>query len=295
MANMNEIKERISSIQDIMKITNAMYLISSSKMKKVRADWDSMQPYFDNMQSTVRHILKHTEEFSHPYFDNGKDKTEDQKNYGYVVVTGDKGLCGAYNHNILKFAEAEISKHKNTSIFAIGTAGRVYFNRIGADVDVEFLYTAQDPSFEKAKMIADVITDHYLSGRLDEVYVIYSRIEKTSEVPKMVKMFPVERHLYEEGDSLEEKYMTATFEPSPHAVMDTVGPNCARGFMFGVLTAAFCAENNARMSAMDASTTSARDMIKELSLEYNRARQNSVTSELTDLIGGVKALRKKKM
>ena len=82
-------------------------------MKKARANWEAMQPYFDNIQTTVHHVLKHTDNFSHPYFDNGCDKPESQKKYGYIVVSGDKGMCGSYNHNIVKFAEAEISKHKN--------------------------------------------------------------------------------------------------------------------------------------------------------------------------------------
>ena len=269
MANMNEIKERISGIQDILKITNAMYLISSSKMKKARANWEAMQPYFDNIQTTVHHVLKHTDNFSHPYFDNGCDKPESQKKYGYIVVSGDKGMCGSYNHNIVKFAEAEISKHKNAGIFAVGTAGRVYFERIGANVDVEFLYAVQNPTFEKAKEIADTITDHYLSGRLDEVYIM-------------------------EGDLPDERYMTARFEPSPHAVIDTIGPNVAGGLMYGVLTAAYCAENNARMAAMDASTTSARNLITQLSLEYNRARQAAITQEISEIVGGAKSLSQKK-
>lgn len=116
MANMNEIKERISGIQDILKITNAMYLISSSKMKKARANWEAMQPYFDNIQTTVHHILKHTDNFSHPYFDNGCDKPESQKKYGYIVVSGDKGMCGSYNHNIVKFAEAAEALWQDTSL-----------------------------------------------------------------------------------------------------------------------------------------------------------------------------------
>lgn len=294
MAIMNEIKDRISGIKDIMKITNAMYLISSSKLKKARANWEAMQPYFDNIQATVHHVLEHTEEFSHPYFDNGKDKPDDQKKYGYIVVSGDKGMCGSYNHNIVKFAQAEIAKHENAAIFAVGTAGRIHFERIGANVDVEFLYTVQDPTFEKAKMIADTITEHYLKGRLDEVYIIYTRIERGAEVPKIVKMFPLERHRFEEGDPAKERYMTTRFEPSPHAVIDTVGPIVARGLIYGVLTAAYCAEHNARMSAMDASTTSARDMITQLSLEYNRARQAAITQEISEIVGGAKSLSQKK-
>ena len=152
----------------------------------------------------------------------------------------------------------------------------------------------QNPTFEKAKEIADTITDHYLSGRLDEVYIIYTRIERGAEVPKMVKMFPLERHRFEEGDLPDERYMTARFEPSPHAVIDTIGPNVAGGLMYGVLTAAYCAENNARMAAMDSSTTSARNLITQLSLEYNRARQAAITQEISEIVGGAKSLSQKK-
>ena len=293
MANMNEIKERISSVKDIMKITNAMYLIASSKVKKARANWDAMQPYFDNMQATVNHVLRHTEKFPHPFFDNGRNKPDSEKRVGFVVVSGDKGMCGSYNHNIVKFAEAEIKKYKNPGIFAVGTAGRVYFERNGYDVDVEFLYTVQDPTFFKAKLIAETITDHFLNGRLDEVYVIYTRIEKAAEVPKMVKLFPLERHIFE-GDQPEERYMTERFEPSPEAVMDTVVPNIVRGWIYGVLTVAYCAEHNARMAAMDSSTTNAREMISDLTLEYNRARQAAITQEITEIISGAKSLSQKK-
>ena len=294
MANMNEIKERISSIKDIMKITNAMYLIASSKLKKARANWEAMQPYFDNMQATVNHILKHTEEFPHPFFDNGKNKPDDEKKVGFVIVSGDKGMCGSYNHNIVKFAEEQIKKYKDPGIFAVGTAGRIYFERKGYDVDVEFLYTVQDPTFFKAKLIAETITDHYLNGRLDEVYVVYTRLEKMAEVPKIVKLFPLERHMFEEFEHPEDRYMTEKFEPSPEAVMDTVVPNVIRGWIYGILTVAFCAEHNARMTAMDSSTSSARDMISNLTLEYNRARQAAITQEITEIVSGAKSLSQKK-
>lgn len=290
MANMNEIKDRISSIKDIMKITNAMYLIASSKVKKARANWEAVQPYFDNMQATVKHMLKHTEKFPHPFFDNGKDKPDSEKKVGFVVVSGDKGMCGSYNHNIVKFAEEQIKKYKDPGIFAVGTAGRVYFERNGYDVDVEFLYTVQDPTFLKAKMIAETITDHYLKGRLDEVYVVYTRLEKAAEVPIMTKLFPIERHLFEDDDQPQDRYLIERFEPSPQAVMDTVVPNIIRGWIYGILTVSFCAEHNARMSAMDASTTSARDMISDLTLEYNRARQSAITQEITEIVSGAKSL-----
>ena len=203
-------------------------------------------------------------------------------------------MCGSYNHNVVKFAEEELEKHKNPAIFAVGTVGRAYFERKGYDVDVEFLYTVQDPTFLKAKMIAETVTDHFLAGRLDVVYVIYSRIEKGAEVPKMVRLFPLERLNFEDADQSKDRYLTERFDPSPHAVLDTVVPNCVRGWMYGALTASFCAEHNARMAAMDASTTSARDMISQLTLEYNRARQAAITQEINEIVSGAKSLNQKK-
>lgn len=294
MANMKEIKERIGSINDIMKITNAMYLISSSKLKKARAALDATEPYFDSIRYTIHHILKHAEKFSHPYFDNGRDKTEDEKNYGYIVVTGDKGLCGAYNHNILKLAEQELAKHRNTSIFALGSVGRAYFERIGRNVDAEFLYTAQDPSLWRARRISEAMTDLFLKGRLDEVYIVYTDMERGVEVPKVIKMFPLDREEFAEHDMPEDKrHTTAIFEPSPEAVMDTLVPNYAKGLIFGVLTEAFCSEQNARMTAMDSATTSAREMIAGLTLDYNRARQAAITQEITEIVSGARSQKHK--
>ena len=294
MANMKEIKERISSINDIMKITNAMYLISSSKLKKARTKLESTLPYFQSIQYTIHHILKHTEEFSHPYFDNGKDKPEEEKTYGYIVVSGDKGMCGAYNHNIMKLAESELKKHKNNAVFAVGAVGRAYFQKSGADVDAEFLYTAQDPAPYRARRIAETVTEHFLSGRLDEVYIIFTALEKAAEVPMVIKLFPLEREMFEETDPPHERHRTAKFVPSPQAVMDTLVPNFTKGVIYGVLTEAFCAEQNARMTAMDSATTSAGDMIAQLTLDYNRARQAAITQEITEIVGGARSQRKKR-
>lgn len=293
MANIKEIKERISSIKDIMKITNAMYLISSSKLKKARSELEKTEPYFYNIQYTIHHILKHTDEFSHPFFDGVRDKPEDKKMYGYLVVTADKGLCGAYNHNILKLADEELDKHKNTCLFVIGSVGREYFARQGRNIDAEFLYTAQNPGLWRSRKIAESLTDLFLNGRLDELHIIYTDMERNTEVPKVIKLFPLEREEFAEHDMPEEhRHSTAVFEPSPEAVMDILVPNYAKGIIFGVLTEAFCAEQNARMAAMDAATTSASEMIAQLTLDYNRARQAAITQEITEIVGGARSQKK---
>lgn len=294
MANMREIKERIGSISDIMKITNAMYLISSSKLKKARQSLDATAPYFENLQYSIHHILKHTGDFSHPFFDNGRDKPEDKKMYGYIVVTGDKGLCGAYNHNIVKLAEQEIAKHENTCLFVVGSMGRAYFESRGINVDTEFLYTAQNPALYRARRIQETVTDMFLKGRLDEVYVIFTKLERSQEIPTIIKLFPFEREHFEKRLVPDEKrHSTAVFEPSPEAVMDHLVPNYTKGLIFGILTEAFCSEQNARMTAMDSATGSARDMIAELTLDYNRARQAAITQEITEIVSGARSQKNK--
>ncbi|MCD7742439.1 MAG: ATP synthase F1 subunit gamma [Ruminococcus sp.] len=294
MANMREIKERIESINDIKKITNAMYLISSSKLKKARASLDSTVPYFENLQYTIHHILKHTGDFEHPYFDNGRNKPEDKKMYGYIVVTGDKGLCGAYNHNIVKLAEQEIAKHENTCLYVVGSVGRTYFENRGLNVDAEFLYTAQDPALFRARRIQETITDLFLRGQLDEVYAIFTQLERNAETPKMIKIFPLEREHFE-GIKVapEHRHSAAVFEPSPEKVMDHLVPNYTKGLIFGILSEAFCSEQNARMTAMESATSSADDMIAQLSLDYNRARQAAITQEITEIVGGARSLKNK--
>lgn len=291
---MREIKERIASISDIMKITNAMYLISSSKLKKARQKHDATEPYFENIQYTIHHILKHTEDFSHPYFDNGRDIPEEKKKYGYLVISGDKGLCGAYNHNVLKLAEQEIAKHENTSLFVVGAVGRHYFERRGMNVDAEFLYTAQNPALYRARRIQETLTELFLKRRLDEIYIVFTEMERSGETPKLFKLFPLERESFEERRIDEDKrHSTAVFEPSPEAVLEHLVPNYVKGLIYGVLTESFCSEQNARMTAMDSATSSARDMISQLTLDYNRARQAAITQEITEIVSGARSQKNK--
>lgn len=291
MANMREIRERISSINDIMKITNAMYLISSSKLKKAKKNLAATVPYFEQLQSTIHHILRHTPEIEHIYFDNHPNKKLKQRTIGYLVVTGDKGLCGAFNHNVLKLAEEELSKHteENTCLFVIGQIGRQYFARKKVMVDGEFLYTAQDPTLYRARSISETLIDLYKKERLDEVYVIYTKmISPTKMEPQLLRLLPMEREHFEVAQGRTPHHI-ATFSPSPEKVIDHLVPNYLKGIIYGVLIESYSSEQTARMTAMDAATTSAKDMIKNLNLLYNRARQAAITQEITEVVSGAQS------
>ena len=300
MPNIREIHERMESIRQILKITNAMYLISSSKLKKARTAFEQTSPYFDKLTKTVENILEHTPHTRQLYFDRREQIHEENRKKGYIVITADKGLCGNYNHNILRHTEHELEKAANIDncyLFVMGQVGRVYFtNRIKSEkkayVEGEFLYTTQNPTLYRAMEIAQLVLDKFEKRELDEVYLIYTDMEANNQYePKTVRLLPFERiHLGKAADGTLKKLPKASFLPSPEEVMAKLIPNYAKGFIYGAMVEAFCCEQQARMTAMDAASTSTRDMIKELSLLYNRARQASITQEITEVISGAESL-----
>lgn len=302
MPNMREIRERIESIKQILKITNAMYLMSSSKLKKARKSLEATEPYFYKLQETIESVLEHTPHTRQMYFDRRSSIPPEKRKKGYIVITADKGLCGSYNHNILKYTEQELAKSADISncyLFIIGQVGRQYFknrnrNSSKASVDGEFLYTTQNPTLYRAMEIAQLVLDKFESGELDEVYVLYTdMVTSNLQETRTVQLLPFERrHFGKAQDGTMKKLPKASFLPSPEEVMSHLIPNYAKGIIYGAMVEAFCCEQQSRMTAMDAATTSAKDMIKDLSLLYNRARQAAITQEITEVCGGAASLNK---
>ena len=293
MPGMKEIRDRITSVNEIMKITNAMYLISSSHLRKAKQNLENTVPYFEKLQSTIKDILLHTPDMEHKFFDKRPEKKDDERMIGYIVVTADKGLAGSYNHNVLKLAENELRNHKNTSLFLVGQIGRHYFSKKNFFIDGEFLYTAQNPTIYRARSMAESVTDLFERKILDEVYVIYTKMLTSMTMePEILKLFPLERKNFEETNPTK-KHNAANFSPNPETVMDHLVPNYIKGLLYGVLIEAFSSEQNSRMMAMSAATDAAKKSIKSLSLEYNRARQAAVTQEITEIVGGANALNNK--
>lgn len=296
MANIREIHERVASIQQILKITNAMYLISSSKLKKARKALDASTPYFDKLQETLEDILEHTPETRQRYFNKRLEIPEEKRKKGYVVITSDKGLCGSYNHNVLNHTEAELAKavENNCYLFILGQVGRIYFQHRNNDVDhstidSEFLYTTQNPTLYRARDIAEIILDKFVKHELDDVYLIYTDMDSKGVFqPKTVQILPFKRIHFglDKKDGKIKKLPKAEFVPSAKEVMNYLIPNYTKGLIYGAMAEAFCSEQQARMTAMDSATKSAKDMIRELSLLYNRARQAAITQEITEVVSG---------
>lgn len=291
MASIKEIRTRIKSVQQTLKITNAMYLISSSNLQKARKQLGEVEPYFYKIESTISDILHHSPKIHHVFFDQRPDIPLDKRKVGYIVVTGDKGLAGAYNHNILKLAEEKIAQSSEHSLFVVGQVGRSYFQEHHIPIDVEFLYTAQDPNMGRARDIAELMIDLFLAGQLDEVYVLFTRmINSLAMEPAIHKLLPLDPASFPYQELQNGGYRRdVTYVPSVKAVMDRLVPGYLKGDIFGALVESYCAEQNARMTAMKSSSDNAREMLQRLNLSYNRARQSAITQEITEVVGGAQA------
>lgn len=300
MASATEIKNRIKSIQDTMKITKAMYMISSNKMQKAKQSRAATEPFFYGIQMQIGRLLRHIPNMEHIYFDNrAKDRAEQIKRQGFLVVTADKGLAGAYNHNVLKKAEELYEQSKAPHMYVVGELGYHYFMSRNIPMEEEFHYTAQNPTMHRARTIADAIIDAYLREELDEVYMIYTRmVNSMEEEVKVEKLLPLVRADF--GGKPEAQILLNTYQeefqflPSPESLLNHMVPNYMTGYIYGALIESFSCEQNARMQAMKAATDNATSMLRELSIAYNRIRQSAITQEITEVVGGAKALKRKK-
>ena len=296
MANAREIQSRIKSVQDTMKITNAMYMISSSKMKKAKKVLEDTEPYFYNMQAAIARILRHIPDIQHPFFSVRHLVPQQERKTGIIVVTGDKGMAGAYNHNITKltdeFMEKTLGYHK---LYVLGMVGRQYYEKKSADVDGSFRYTVQKPTMHRARLISEEIVRAFLDRELDEVHIIYTQMQNAAVMePVDMQLLPLKKASFSPaqipvGAPQEEIEMF----PSADVVLDTMIPNYLTGVIYGCLVEAYASENNARMTAMQSSTDSAKKMLQDLSIQFNCARQAAITQEITEVISGAKAQRRK--
>jgi len=291
MASIKEIRTHIKSVEQTLKITNAMYLISSSNLRKARKQLTDVEPYFMKIEATISDILRHSPEISHVFFDKRPGVQPEDRKIGYIVITGDKGLAGAYNHNILKLAEQKMSESAHTSLFVVGQVGRSYFQEHGVPIDVEFLYTAQDPNMGRARDMAELMLDLYLEERLDEVYIIFTKMVNSFQMePTIHKLLPLDPDVFPEYDKNRDTYnRDVVYVPSVKAVMDRLVPGYVKGDIFGALVESYCSEQNSRMTAMKSSSDNARAMLQTLNLSYNRARQAAITQEITEVVGGAQA------
>lgn len=296
MANAREIQSRMKSIKDTMKITNAMYMISSSKLKKAKKNLADTEPYFYAMQGEISRILRHVPDIENKYFDSRQQIKDDDRKVGYIVVTADKGLAGSYNHNVFKEVEDAMAESKNNKLFVVGEMGRHYFEKKGVEIAHQFHYTAQNPSVSRARAISELLIEDFLEHDLDEVVMVYTRMLNSMQVEtERIKLLPLGKNEFNTvkipaGVRREELVLS----PSADDVINSIIPNYVQGFIYGALVESFSSEQNLRMMAMEAATSSAQAMLRDLSIQYNRVRQAAITQEITEVVAGAKAQKKKK-
>ena len=301
MATTRELRDRISSIDNTLKITNAMYLISSTKLRKARVELQQTEPYFYTLRTTIQRILRHLpEDFKHPYLDLREDlrKKERTENYrtAIICVTADKGLAGAYNHNVIKRTEEILKARPRHKLYVVGEMGRVYFRSNGIDIEEEFHYTAQNPTLHRARVITGRVLDLFHDNEIDSVFIVYTRMRNSLEmVTETEQLLPIDK--INQGVFGQTIPMVAGMEefrlvPTPKAVIDNVIPDYISGFIYSALVESFCSEQNSRMTAMDAANRSGNKLKQELSIQYNRTRQAAITQEITEVAAGARAQKK---
>lgn len=294
MESMRDIRTRMTSVQKTMKITNAMYLMASSKLKKAKARLTNTAPYFNKIQDTIADILYHSESIENRFFveELSEPAKDDGKKRGYIVITSDKGLAGAYNHNVTKMTETELKKGGDNTLYFIGYAGKNYFRKKAelAHNDAEHNYAAVDPDIWRAYELAEFVINEYKKGNLDEVYVVYTKMRNAlASDAEMLRILPLTKRMFNYKAVEGAKEFKATYMPSPDAVLAQIVPNYVKGLLYGAMVEAFASEQNARMAAMDNATENAKEIVKGLSLHYNRVRQAAITTELNDIVGGANA------
>ena len=291
MAGAAEIRVRISSITDTKKVTDAMFMISSVKMRKAKAGLENTKPYFDALRAEIGELLLYFPETQNRYF-RMPDHAVNAKN-ALILITADKGLAGNYNQEAIRLAEQEIAEDPETVVYPVGEYGRRYFLNGRAELAKDFNCPAAFPTVREAQKICQYVLDAYNEGAVDEVDVIYTVFHngRPNTCKKQI-LLPLEKSAFytkeKEASPFGKEYL-----PDPDTVLNGIVPPYLTGFLYGALVESYSSEQSARMEAMQTAGKNAEDMLKALQLEYNNVRQAAITREITEISSGAKALHQK--
>ena len=285
MASMRDIKRRKGSIQSTQQITKAMKLVSTVKLQRAKQNAEKSQTYFHCMYHTVHSILHKTQNLEHKYLKSGETGKK-----AVIVITSNRGLAGGYNSNVVKLITQGELAGEDLAIYAIGKKGRDALAK-NYEIKADYSDVIEDPAYAEAMVISREVLDAFEKGEISEIYLAYTGFKNTVvHVPTLLKLLPVEVSREEESSQVEEDNVLMNFEPEDEEALNLLIPKYITSLIYGGMVEAIASENGARMQAMDSATSNAEEMIEDLTLLYNRARQGSITQELTEIIAGANAI-----
>ncbi len=297
-----DIKRRIKSVNSTKQITKAMELVSTAKLKRRRNVLEQAKPYFKRILATVRHIIEHDEGIEHPYL-----KERDIEHTLYVVIAADRGLCGGYNVNAFKRTINDIEQADRARLYVVGKKTVDFFKNQHLEIIDQRVGIAENPQYQDAQTIAKRALELYVNGEVDEVKIVYTKMESTiMQVADIITLLPVsiedeeydetEQIIDDEGDEFDDDelnrddYIELTnFRPSPAVVLDYLIPKYFESVVYGCLVESAASEQAARRMAMENATDNAEEMIEDLTLSFNQARQAAITQEISEIVGGANA------
>ena len=282
MANLKDIRDRIKSVKSIQKVTKAMKMVAAAKMRKAQERMEQARPYSNSLSEIIEHLLPDVDRDSLALL-----QVRQIKRKAYVVVSADRGLAGAFNTNLLKIAQREIDEFgkDQVDIFCIGKKARDHFNYRNYNVLESHIDFWADMEFENAMMIGRSIVDHFSSGAVDEIHVAYNYfVNIAQQEVRSETLLPLS---YENSENT---FSDRLYEPSKDEIVGALIPRHLNIQMWKYLLESYASEQAARMLSMENATSNAQDMIKELTLQFNKARQAAITTEMLEIVGGAEAL-----
>ena len=296
MASTSEIRRRIGSVRQTQKITHAMYLISQAKLRKAKQELDNTRPYFQALQTEIGRVFNADSTIESRYLIPADPNAKPLPGVpACLLITADKGLAGAYNQNVIRQGQQLMAEHPGTALYVVGEYGRRWFAQRGVPVEKSFLYTAQNPTLDRARHIAELLLDRFDAGEINSVWVIYTDMKNGLEATvHQAQVMPLHRERFHAATAATAGDAVYEFVPSAKAVLDNAARSCLTGYIYSALVDSFCSEQSARMTAMNAADQNAEELLKDLSVQYNRARQAAITQEITEVSAGERAQRSKK-
>ncbi|SQH74514.1 membrane-bound ATP synthase, F1 sector, gamma-subunit [Shewanella benthica] len=286
MANAKEIKTKITSVQNTQKITSAMEMVAASKMRKAQERMTASRPYAENMRKVIGHVAQGSLEYKHPYLE-----VREAKRVGYIVVSTDRGLCGGLNVNLFKKVVADVKKQREAGaeveFCAIGARSIQFFNSFGGHVSASASALGDAPALKDLIGTVRVMLEAYNEGKLDRLYVVFNKFVNTmSQTPEIEQLLPLPKS---ESDVKVHRW-DYLYEPDPKELLDTLLVRYVESQVYQAVVENIASEQAARMVAMKAATDNAGDLITELELVYNKARQAAITQELSEIVSGAAAV-----